>query len=87
MGILCFEFYYIVGRGMEFLPLVDFIFETNPLKKPDIDQCITAICQPLEIIYDAVSVEFTLSALFAPALFCVIFFRQRRNKGLCKKRR
>lgn len=40
---------------MEFIPLVDFIFETNPLHKTDIDQCITAVCQPLEIIYDAVS--------------------------------
>ena len=43
------------GKGMEFIPLVDFIFETNPLHKTDIDQCITAVCQPLEIIYDAVS--------------------------------
>ena len=45
---------------MEFISLVDFIFETNPLQKPDIDQCITAICQPLEIIYDAVSCEIYL---------------------------
>ena len=55
--------YFVVGKGMEFIPLVDFIFETNPLAKPDIDQCITAVCQPLEIIYDAVGtlMQFTLA--------------------------
>eukprot|EP00111_Clytia_hemisphaerica_P024656 TCONS_00072678-protein len=54
------------GRGMEFLPLVDFIFETNPLKKPDIDQCITAICQPLEIIYDANTINHIISFFKPP---------------------
>lgn len=51
----------MLGRGNEFLPLVDFVFEINPLEKPDIDQCISAVCQPLQIIYNAVSHIFALS--------------------------
>lgn len=54
---ISFHIFWILflGTGDDALPLVDFVFETNPLNKEDIDQCINAVCQPLEIIYDAVS--------------------------------
>lgn len=53
------------GTGDDALPLVDFVFETNPLNKEDIDQCINAVCQPLEIIYDANTVNDVI-AFFEP---------------------
>jgi len=59
---------------MEFIPLVDFIFETNPLHKVDIDQCITAVCQPLEIIYDSVSCYLLNCLLLLLSSFTLFFF-------------
>eukprot|EP00794_Sanderia_malayensis_P015967 gene15967-17573_t len=41
----------------ENLALVNVSFETNPLEKPDVDQLVTAFIQPVEIVYDAFTVE------------------------------
>ena len=36
------------------MALVNASFETNPLNKPDVDQLVSAMVQPVEIVYDAV---------------------------------
>lgn len=44
---------------------MDLTFEMNPLNKENIDQLISAVFQPLEIIYDAVRIlSFVLICFF-----------------------
>eukprot|EP00795_Rhopilema_esculentum_P010935 gene10935-19770_t len=48
------------------LALINATFETNPLMKPNVDQLVKAMIQPVEIVYDSNTVEQMLSFFRPP---------------------
>jgi len=50
----------------EYLALVNATFETNPLQKPNVDQLVKAFVQPVEIVYDADTVDQMLNFFKPP---------------------
>ena len=59
--VIYMKFSYFPGSN-EHLALVNAMFETNPLNKPNVDQVVKAFVQPVEIVYD--SVRFDLFLIF-----------------------